>query len=140
MAHEARGICRHLEGALDTRESPVPAGLEFYVQSIAGFTVGSGQCLRGSSCLGLSSRTGPPPMAAGCPPRRAGQRQLGSTVLLSHQVLLSHGDQAGRGLSLMAKWLPARRQNRGIQARKEAHRSILKTSAQTFYFQCFEQK
>lgn len=34
-------------------------------------------------------------------------RQLGSTVLLSHQALLLHRDQVGRGLPLLAKWLSA---------------------------------
>lgn len=39
--------------------------------------------------------------------QKLGRRELGSIVLLSRQALLLHRDQAGRGLSLSAKWLSA---------------------------------
>lgn len=75
--------------------------------------------------LGVSSHAGPPrTLGRQLSFQKLSGRELGSAILLSHQPLLLPRDQAGRGLSVLAKWLSARGQeSRGIRARREGCRS-----------------
>lgn len=91
-AYVACGICPTLTRASIHESQVSPRGLEFCVWCIAGFAVGSGQ-------LGMSRHTGPPRMAASCPPRSWGTDIWAEPSFLATSISIAQGPRGSSPFS-----------------------------------------